>query len=263
MFGRKRFRTDNLFALTHWQPFLTSDNGGAAGGGSSVSNGADGTNGAAVSDGTTTPAAASTDWSAFAASLDKLGDGLASRLDALRNDIGQLPGALAPPPPAEPEPDFDSMTQGELAAHIVGKVMKSFEARINDILNPINAQINDVRQTVATRDVTADIAKMRADHKDFDDWKDDMVALAKQHSTLGIRQLYALARTENPAKAGELDKRYNPPAPPPPARWGGLTPNALNGNGATPKLSREQASAEAYREVAARHPGVLAALENM
>lgn len=246
-----------------------SDNGLPAGSATTTSaagasNGAGGANGATTNGvvnntGTTSNG---TDWAPFAASLDRFGDNLAQKLDGLRADVGQLPDAMRPPPVEAPPPDFDSMTQGELAAHITGSVMKAFESKINDILAPITAQINDVRQSAATKDVTQEVASLRDSHKDFNDWKDEMVSLAKQHPTLGIKQLYNLVRADNPAKAGELDRRYNPP-PPPVQKWGGLTPSALHGtNGATP-VSREQASQDAYREVAARHPGVLAALESM
>lgn len=267
---RNRRTTESTFAPHYLLHLCHSDSGLPSGGSATtapavaVPNGAGGGNGAtpngvASNTGTTSNG---TDWSAFAAGLDRLGDNLATRLDALRSDVGQLPDAMRPPPAAEPTPDFDLMTQGELAAHITGSVMKAFEAKINDILAPITAQINDVRQTAATRDVTAEVATLRASNADFNDWKDEMVSLAKQHPTLGIKQLYNLVRADNPAKAGELDRRYNPPPPPAP-KWGGLTPSALRGNGGQPPVSREQASQDAYREVAARHPGVLAALESM
>lgn len=265
-----RNHTESLFVLRYALPLCHSDSGLPSGGSATTAPVAAGSNGAGGANGATTNGAVTntgttsngTDWSAFAAGLDRLGDNLAQKLDGLRADVGQLPDHLRPPAVEPPPPDFDSMTQGELAAHITGSVMKAFEAKINDILAPITAQINDVRQSAATRDVTQEVAALRESNKDFNDWKDEMVSLAKQHPTLGIKQLYNLVRADNPAKAGELDRRYNPPPPPAP-KWGGLTPSALHANGGQPPLTREQASADAYREVAARHPGVLAALESM
>lgn len=230
-------------------------------GASSVGGGAGGATPPAGSD--TVGGGASIDWGQFNAGLQRLGDTFAEKLDALRGDVSQLPEHLRPPAQEPPPPDYDTMTQADLAAHITGNVMKAFEAKLNEMLRPLAQQIQQVQHSTATREVTQEVTAMRTEHKDFNEWKDEMLGLAKTHPTLGIRQLYNLVRAENSEKAKTLDARYNPPPPPPPPRWGGLSPSAPGATGAIPKLSREDAGKEAYREVASRHPGVLAALEAM
>jgi len=201
-------------------------------------------------------------WDKFAAGIAELNSSLAPRLDALRGDVSKLPDALRPPPPAETPPDFDSMTNGDLAAHIQASVLRAVEQTIGKALEPVMARVNETQQSHFKSTVEGEMKELQGTHKDFSDWKPEMVALAKEHPTLGLAQLYRLAKADNPIKASELDARYNP-KPPPPTRWGGLTPALGGSNGSAKPLSREDASREAYREVSSRHPGVLAALENL
>ena len=264
MYVRRR-TTDNIFGLRHWHPWLTSDNGVVAGGGSASPTvpGAVGSADSGAPGADTVGGGQSIDWGQFNQGLNLLGDRLASGLEALRGDVNNLPEHLRPPAQEPPAPDYDTMTQADLATHITGSVLKSIESMLAEKLGPLVAQVQNVQQTVATNSVTAEVKQMRAEHKDFGDWKDEMVALAREHPTLGITRLYNLARAENTEKAKALDTRYNPPAPPPPPRFGGFAPSAPGATGATPPLSRTDAGRAAYQEVQGRHPGVLAALESL
>lgn len=268
--NRNRPTTASPFALLHYEPFCYSDSGAVSGGSASpapnggVSNGAGGANGAtpngATADTSTTPQTIGFD---FNAAMERLGETLAPRLDALRQDVNNLPEHLRPPPQEPPAPDYDTMTQSELVAHLNSSVTQMVQKAITEALTPLTQQITNVQQTYTTDKVTGEVNQMKSTLKDFTDWKDEMVGLARQHPTLGVKELYALARSLNTDKAKQLDTKYNPPAPPPPPRWGGLTPSAPGATGSTPPLSRADAGREAYREVAARHPGILSALESL
>lgn len=260
-----RTSSANFFPRLTRNRGLHSDAGGdlnATSGVASVAGGAASVTGGAAPPGADTVPSSLAPWDKFAAGLEQLNESLAPRLDALRNDVTKLPDALRPPPPAETPPDYESMTQSELAAHITGSVLKAVEQTITQALQPVIERVDQTQQSHFKSTVEAEMSKLTADHKDFADWKPQMVELAKQHGTLGLADLYQLARARNPARAKELDAKYNPP-PPPPTRWGGLTPALGGANNSAKPLSREDASREAYREVAARHPGVLAALENL
>lgn len=261
-----RSHSANLFPRLTRDRTLRSDSGtdlAATSGGASVTGGATSVAGGAAPGGADTTPAALAPWDQFAHGLERLHDSLAPRLDALRQDVTKLPDALRPEPPPDPAPDYDSMSQSELATHITGSVLKAVEQTITKALQPVMQRVDETQQSHFKTTVESEMRELSSAHKDFADWKPQMVELAKAHPTLGLRQLYNLARVENAARAKELDAKYNPPAPPPPPRWGGLTP-ALGSNGSSAKpLSREDASREAYREVASRHPGILAALENL
>jgi len=247
-------RTTSRFALS-----IDGEGGGEAGGG---------TNGGGGGGGSTTgseggSAAPGPDWGAFMQSLESMNNGngvLAGKMDALIDTV-----KAATPPEPEPEPvDFDAMTPRELAEHVTRNLHGSLRDEINKAMEPIVAAVNSLQTNVSAKSVNEDIMALKSKAKDFDDWKGDMAALAKEHQTLSIPQLYALAKGLNPEKVAALDKKYNPPAPPKP-KWGGLTPfggsTGADGDGKAEKLSGREATMAALDEVTERHP-VLAALMN-
>jgi hypothetical protein len=207
----------------------------------------------------TTPAPAGPNWSEFVSSLGTLNDSLGGKLDTLVSEVRTV--ATPREAPAEP-PDFEAMSRPELVAHIVGTVGEAVRAQLAEALNPVSQQLTNLQMHVTTESATQSVNKLRTDHKDFNEWKDEMIGLAKVHPTLDIPSLYTLARGSNAAKSATLDAKYNPPAPKPASRWGGLTPSGGSTNGSA-VLSSRDAGIEAYREVSAKYPGVLAALEGM
>lgn len=247
-----------MFVRGIWRPretwFCSADGDGAAEGGDGGGSGATGAASPA------TQQSSSPDWVGFLDGLERLntqlGDRLGSKLDTLQSTVAK---ATEPEPPTPP--DLDAMTRGELVAHITNIVGQGVAQQLADVLKPLTDQLTSVQTSVATADVNASIKELRAAHPDFNDWKDEMVALSTSHPTLDIRALYTLARGSNMDKARTLDARYNPPKPPVQPRWGGLLGAPASGNGAPPKLSAHEASVEAYREVQARHPDLLRALE--
>lgn len=200
-------------------------------------------------------------WSEFIGSLDTLNANLGGKLDTLVGEVR----TVATPATATPEPpDYEAMSRPELVAHIVGTIGEAVRAQIAEAMSPLATQLNGLQMQTATTSAIADRDRLRSAHKDFDEWKDDMIALAKQpaYAQLTLPDLYTLARGRNAAKAATLEAKYNPPPPKPTPRWGGLTP-AASGTRTTPVLSARDAGIAAYNEVSARHPGVLAVLEGL
>lgn len=264
-FGRRRFHTSRPFYSLSPTRLLFSDAGnGATGGGSAVGSNGTGT-GNQLSGDSGTPGANTTPitvgFEQFAQEMSRFTDTLGTKFDALRGDVGQLPDRMRPEPPPPAAPDYDTMTNSELVNHLQTSLVGAIEKLLGDRLAPVVEKVNGVEQTHFRATIESQRDKLAETHKDFGDFKPEMIDLAKANPTLSLEQLYVLARGLHPDKAKALDAKYNPP-PPPPQKWGGLTP-AFGASANTPKLSREQASQEAYREVQSRHPGVLAALESM
>lgn len=237
---------------------------GSDGAGGAGTNGAGGGNGAGngAGDGSTQPNSTATpapDWNQFISGLDTLNSQLGGKLDNLIGTVQQA-SATSGPEPAAPV-DFDGMTNSELQAHIVGSVTRAVETMLSEKLAPLTAAIDNTQRTMTTQTVTAEIAALRGAHKDFNDWMSEMKALATEQPSLGIGDIYSLVRARNPAKAGELDRRYNPPAAKP-LPFGGFTPGSAGKPGAPAVLDALTAGRQAYSEVSARHPGVLAALQD-
>jgi hypothetical protein len=203
-------------------------------------------------------------WQDWVRGLDRLNETIeqkvAAKLDGLSHIVQQASDKGPPEPPYQP-PNFEEMTNSELASHMLTTVSDMVENAISKAMAPITNQFETLNRTVSGNAVNTELKELTSAHKDVKDWKEEMIGLAKQHPSLGLRDVYDLARAKNPAKAGELDRRYNPPAPKP-RPFGGLTP-AMSGKSATPPQSAEEASRSAYLEVMSRHPGILPALQDL
>jgi hypothetical protein len=256
--NRTRYAT---YFLEYVPPGLCAieGDGAAAGGVSIVPPAPDGNAGGGDSGAAGAAAPAGPNWNEFIGSLGQLNESLGGKLDTLVSEVRTVAAPQAAP--SEP-PDFEAMSRPELVAHIVGTIGEAVRAQIAEALSPVTDQLTGLQMSVTTKSATESVERLRAEHKDFNDWKDEMIGLARVHPTLDIPALYTLARGSNSAKAATLDTKYNPPPPKPAPRWGGLTPTGGAANG-TPVLSSRDAGIEAYREVSAKYPGVLAVLEGM
>lgn len=215
----------------------------------------------------TPPAAtppAGPNWTEFLGSIENLNNSLGGRLDTV---VETVRTASQTPAAAEEPPDYESMSRVELVGHIMSGVADTIQAQLSEALRPFVEQLNGLQSNVVTRSVSQEIETLRTAHRDFNDWKTEMVEISKVHPTLTVKQIYNLARSEFPDKAKTLDAKFADPAPRPifrPRGFGGLPPGAPGSTSTDSKpISAADAGREAYREVAQRHPGVLAALENM
>jgi hypothetical protein len=253
-------RLDLLSSTWMYSPFcqIEGDGGtdGGAGGGGTVGVG-DGTSGDGSPGGAGTGGGASgPDWDSFIRGMDNLNANLGGKFDALLTEVKSSRPAPAPDP--EPEPgDIDAMSNSELSSHIVSRVMKAFEGLLGEKLAPVTSQVNNLTTSFTTDNVTRQINTLRADAKDFNDWNSEMLDLAKEHPSLGVKDLYHLAKSRNPAKSEELAKKYAPPPKPKPNAFGGFGPAPNGKGGQSPVVSALEAARSAYAEVSERHPGVL------
>ena len=236
-------------------PFTLLADGDVGAGGGGASAGGDNSGGTT----TTTPAEGGTPpWAErFLSSLDGLNGGLGGRLEELISTVKDSR-------PGDPEPtpvDLNPMTRDEFAAYIVGTVLKAFESKLDVSLRPIVDHVNTLSSNVSMKTVNEEIGQLKSSKKDFAEWNTQMVDLAKEHPTLTVTDLYHLARTRNPTRAAELDKKFAPPETPRPPAFGGLfgTVASQANNGAQKFATSRESVEAALRETAARHP-VLAAL---
>lgn len=241
-------------------PIMCQIDGAGDGGGDAGANGG-GTSGDGSGDGAGNAGGASApDWGNFIGAIDKLNTNLGGKLDAV------LGAAQSAQPSGEPDdsegddappPNFDEMTNAELVAFLSSNTNRTMKAIMSEALAPLIDRVNGLTTSFTQNSVNADVEKVRADNKDFGEWHDEMIDLAKENPTLNVKRLYALAKAENPAKAEKLAAKYAPPPKPKPNAFGGFTPAPNGKSAATPVVSALEASREAYREVAERHPGVL------
>lgn len=149
--------------------------------------------------------------------LTKLVKGLTTVVQTQTQVINQMrqaaPPATTTPPANEPDDDDDidvnTMDNKSFATFLMKQVGGILEKKIGDLGSRLDNGLKEVR-TGRARD---EIEKFRGDHKDFDEWGVEISALAKQHPSLSINQLYTLAKTSDPEKAKTVDAKYVEKAP--------------------------------------------------
>jgi hypothetical protein len=118
-----------------------------------------------------------------------------------------------PEPEPEPNPldsDLETLSRADFANAIVKAVTSNIEQKM---VKPVKETVTQLHDRVETRDVRAELKEAASNHKDFMEWRDEMVAKAKTVQGLSAEDAYFLARASNPDKAKEMDKKYADPAP--------------------------------------------------
>lgn len=193
---------------------------------------------------------------------------------AVLNDIRTK---VASAPAAHNEPDDDSDDEpvdvNSLDNSAFQKLlMKEIGGIIDEKLGAFGQKVDGVANTFHTDRLRKEYGELKKDHPDFDDWQEEMQALAKENPGLGLKRLYTLARSENDVKAKELDAKYAKAKGDGKEKddhtltlFGGFRPTIGKTDGDQPgkkgeKLTADQAGAKAWEETVAKFPG-LASLE--
>jgi len=146
--------------------------------------------------------------------------------------------------------DLELLSRADFAKHIV----KTVEKVVNkNVVEPLTQQLQALQANTTRSELTGAVKELRAAHKDFDEWKGEMLSLAKEHPGLPPNRLYKLARAENPDKAAKLDKANAPPieAPSRPRGFGGLTPNQSGTGSRARNMPGKDAATAAWQDLAA------------
>lgn len=147
---------------------------------------------------------------------------------------------------------LELLSRADFGSHIVNQVLKAVNKQV---VGPLNQQLNELRTNATRNDVNAAVQESASKHKDFWDWKQEMLTLAQQPAMRALppESLYILARAANADKAKELDGKYNPPQEGNGRvrlrSFGGLTPGGGGGSGSkTRKMSSQEAATAAWSE---------------
>lgn len=160
----------------------------------------------------------------------------------------------------EPE-DLEEMSKKDLADLILGKVGSLLETKLTEM----GTKMDGALQKVNNRFISDDVTKFAGDTKDFKDWEGEMGALAKGHPTLSIKDLYALAKAQNPDKVKEVDTKYADKTTKDDARlqlFGGFRPTTngdASGSGdgkEAKKMTVDEALEKSWEEATASFPAL-------
>jgi hypothetical protein len=191
----------------------------------------------------------------------------ASQFSSVSTAIGDINKKLSAGPAGgddgknDDDSDVNAMDNGKLAEFLIGKVGALLDDRLKGVTTEINNTRTEFRRTKLSEEVDAFSSK----HPDFNDWQDEIRALAKENPTLSIPRLYTLARVENPDKAKTVDEKYKEPEQPKDSGitlFGGFKPNgktSVDKDGKEVKLTVDEALEKAWGEALEAVP----ALEKM
>jgi hypothetical protein len=149
----------------------------------------------------------------------------------------------------DPE-ELETMSRAEFGSHIVQQVIKAVN---KTVVGPVNERLNAITIDSTKGQIRAAVGELASAHKDFNDWRDEMLGLANENRGLAPKYLYQLARANNPDKASKLDKKYNPvdeaAGKPRKISFGGMTPNGASGSGGKgSKMNMKEATNAAWAE---------------
>lgn len=157
----------------------------------------------------------------------------------------------------DPEPETDpaeleTMSRKDFGNHLITSVLRAVNKQVTE---PLVQQLNELRSSTTKQEIQGSVKELAASHKDFWDWRPEMLALAEENKGLPPHRLYQLARADNPDKAKELDTKYNPPKEDDPSRrrisFGGLTPGQSGTGSRARKMNGIEAANAAFAETVA------------
>jgi hypothetical protein len=192
----------------------------------------------------------------FQATMSQLNGTMGQVLAALKNPVAPPPTTRqAPEPDDEIDPNtLETLPRTEFMKIMERRMAKAFE---KSLLGPVKEELTTLRNGLTTSNTQKQLDNALAKYPDLLEYKDEMIALAKAHPSLGPTQLYQLAKTDaSPEKIAEVAKKF-PPAndgakKPQVITFGGFKPtNGASGDDRSAKMAPAEAADEAWSSVVA------------
>ncbi len=150
------------------------------------------------------------------------------------------------------EAELEGMSRAQFANYMADLVLKAVNKQV---VGPLTQQIQSIKSSTSMDRLQGAVAELKAKNPDFMEWKDEMIALAKEHPGLPPDKLYKLARAEDPEKVGKLEAKYKPKGeakgPIKFKGFGGLTPSQSGTGSRGSKMNGAEAATAAWAETVA------------
>jgi hypothetical protein len=195
---------------------------------------------------------------AWAKALGEQMGGLTGVMRDLMQQAANQPRGRATPEPDDEEDDelppeeLETLDRSAFGKYLTGQVLKAINKQV---VAPINEQLAAITNKTTGNEIRADVQGLASQHKDFWEWKDEMIALANENKGIAPRRLYQLARADNPKKAEELDIKHGlkpKPGSESPRKqrlnFGGLTPGSSGAGSRNQKMTPKDAATAAWAE---------------
>jgi hypothetical protein len=205
-------------------------------------------------------------WEQFLAGINQLNETVTDLREGLRNVPDEKPAEK--PTPATPVselafPDnFDELSPKEqhlwMTKNWGERLTNTIIEKVAAIVKPTQEAQAATQEAVLTESYTRQIEGLMAQHNDFADWQDEMVAIVNENPGITPLRAYRLAKAENPDKDKKLDAKYNPPPEKPKSPFS-FVPGGSGGDNSTAPAKVDNATAfkKAWEKTNAKFPGVL------
>ena len=146
--------------------------------------------------------------------------------------------------------DLEQLDRKDFARYIRTHMLADIKGEVSKLSDAMIAKIEDLGGRFESKNANEQIERTANSNKDFWEWSSEIKGLLKESPTLSVSRAYKLARSENPDKAKELDKKYNPPGKDKEQNFLGLTPTSFTGarEGAK-KMNASDAANKAFDDV--------------
>lgn len=150
--------------------------------------------------------------------------------------------------------DIERVSRKDLVKFLEGKFTKS----LAKALKPLQKQIEEAGSSTERDKLLAAFHKVKADHKDFDQWKDEIKAIAAENPMLSPENMYQLARALDSEKAKKINEEASKKAEAADksekTAFGGLMPTSGKGADKNTKMNSKDAGALAWEQTMSSVP---------
>jgi len=148
---------------------------------------------------------------------------------ALANQARQIDSLLVkldkPPEAADEEDEEADLNEPGGTKRLLEAMSKEVGRILDERLKTVDEKFGDLQKSFGSYKVGKEVEEFAAKNKDFFEWQSELSELAKMNPGLTIKQMYTLVRSENPAKAKEMDLKFTEKKSEPP-KFFGLTPTS-------------------------------------
>lgn len=116
-------------------------------------------------------------------------------------------GDLGGKKPKDNEPDPDAINDMDNAA-LVPLILSELGKLMDDKLKTIDTKISNTNQGIVDEKVEKEFKALVVTNPDLFEWSGEITDLNKKTPGLSIKQLYNLAKFENPDKVAEMDEKF-------------------------------------------------------
>jgi hypothetical protein len=152
---------------------------------------------------------------------------------------------------------LETLPRTQFMEIIARKVTKALQ---KDVVDPLNQELTKLKSGLSSTQVEKMIEAASGKHKDFYEFQEEMLELAKVHKTLTPEQLYKMAKAESPPeKIAKIEEKYKSADDGAKKNvafsFGGLMPSNGGEGGPNRRMAPNDAADDAWDKVVAEMGG--------